>query len=74
MCHKQFRTDLQAKAFIEDWKDSFADVCRRSIRAKLDDGFSPNDMELSIKKMSQAVENNGGDDILDIGKLSIKRP
>ena len=74
MCHKHFRTELQAKAFIEDWKETFADVCRRSIKQKLDDGFRPNDMELSIKKMSRAVEYNGGDDILDIGKLSIKKP
>jgi hypothetical protein len=25
-CHKRFRTRAQAEAFVEDWKESYADV------------------------------------------------
>ena len=47
-CHKWFRTMEQAKAFIEDWKDSFADVWRREVRRALDIGLRPQDMNLSV--------------------------
>lgn len=47
-CYKRFRTEAQAKAFIEDWKESFAEVSRRAIKGKLDQGLRPRDMKLSM--------------------------
>ena len=40
-CHKRFKTRAQAEAFIEDWKESFADVWRREVRRALDRGLRP---------------------------------
>lgn len=37
-CHKRFKTRAQAEAFIEDWKESFADVWRQEVRRALDRG------------------------------------
>ncbi|KAJ6118768.1 SinR repressor/SinI anti-repressor dimerization [Penicillium samsonianum] len=42
-CHKKFRTRAQAEAFIEDWKESHADVWRELIKEVLDQGLRPRD-------------------------------
>ncbi|KAE8395827.1 hypothetical protein BDV23DRAFT_144886 [Aspergillus alliaceus] len=47
-CYKHFRTRAQAEAFIEDWKNAYADVCRREIKAELDRGFRPPNMKLNL--------------------------
>ena len=48
-CHKRFRTEAQAKAFIKDWNESFADVCRRVVKGKLEKGVRPRDITLSVE-------------------------
>lgn len=48
-CHKRFRTRAQAEAFIEDWKEAFADVWRRAIKKGLDQGLRPRDMKLIVE-------------------------
>ena len=48
-CHKRFKTKAQAEVFIDDWKESFADVWRREVKNALDWGFRPRDMKLSIE-------------------------
>jgi hypothetical protein len=44
-CHKSFRTEAQAEAFIRDWEDSVAEVCRMATKQKLDSGWRPKDMK-----------------------------
>ncbi|RJE27008.1 hypothetical protein PHISCL_00709 [Aspergillus sclerotialis] len=48
-CHERFSTEQEAKQFIEDWKDAYADTWRRAIRQALDNGWRPKDMELDIE-------------------------
>ena len=48
-CHKRFRTEAQAEAFIEDWKESYADVWRVEVKKALDRGLRPRDMKLSVQ-------------------------
>lgn len=40
-CHKRFRTMAQAKAFIVDWKESYAEIWCEEIKQALDRGFRP---------------------------------
>jgi hypothetical protein len=69
-CHKRFRTRSQAEAFIEDWKDSFADVWRRKIREALDQGLKPCDMKLSVEGILYGPDKQTEDaDALDKVKL-----
>ncbi len=75
-CYKRFKTRFQAEAFIEDWKDSFADVCRRAIRDGLDIGLRPLDMKLSVKGIlhehdEQAKYTDALDEV-KLDKLSLK--
>lgn len=58
-CHKCFRTNAQAKAFIEDWKISFADVCRKIIKEKLDQGSRPQDIMLDCGKILSLTSADG---------------
>lgn len=75
-CHKHFRTRTQAEAFIEDWKQSVAELYHRAIRDALDQGFRPLDMGLSIKSLLSKHETKaeGADYLadLDLDKLSLK--
>lgn len=75
-CHKRFRTHSQAEAFIEDWKDSFADVWRRKIREELDQGLKPYDMKLSVEGILHGPDEQTEDaDALDevkLDKLSLR--
>jgi hypothetical protein len=48
-CFKRFKTMAQAEAFIEDWKESFADVWRREVKMALDRGLRPRNMKLSVE-------------------------
>jgi hypothetical protein len=47
-CCKCFRTKAQAKTFIEDWKDLYADVVRQAVRKGLDEELRPGDMSLNV--------------------------
>ena len=44
-CHKSFRTKAQAEAFIQDWENSLADVCRMEAKQKLESGSRPGSMK-----------------------------
>ncbi|BCS00025.1 RNase H1/viroplasmin domain-containing protein [Aspergillus luchuensis] len=72
-CHKHFRTHSQAEAFIEDWKNSYADVCRREIKAKLDQGFRPPNMKLRFDILQANAEYDISEDITKMTeKLMVK--
>ena len=75
-CYKRFRTRTQAEAFIEDWKESFADVWRRAIREGLDQGLRPRDMKLSVEGILYGTDEQTEDaDALDevkLDRLSLK--
>jgi viroplasmin and RNaseH domain-containing protein len=72
-CHKHFRTRAQAEAFIEDWKNSYADVCRREIKAKLDQGFRPSNMNLEFDIWRAIFEYDISEDITkETEKLDLK--
>lgn len=68
-CHKRFRTEEQAKAFIEDWKESFAEVCRREIKKELDKGLRPKDMKLSVASILQET-GKGSDEATEETDIS----
>lgn len=59
-CHQRFRTEQQAKAFIDNWKQAVTDVYSREIRKALDAGLVPYDMKFEIEsllcKMDMKVE------------------
>jgi hypothetical protein len=67
----------QAKAFIEDWKRTFADVYHGAIKEALDQDFRPDNMELSVKgilhKSGTKVESMDIVDELEFDKLHIKQ-
>lgn len=50
-CHERFNIELEAKGFIDNWKDAYADIWRRAIRQGLDSGWKPKDMQLDIGKI-----------------------
>ncbi len=56
-CYKRFRTRAQAEAFIEDWKDAFADVWRAAIREALDSGLRPADMKIDVWAVLHSPES-----------------
>ena len=62
-CHKRFKTKVQAEAFIEDWKQSFADVWRREVKNALDGGFRPTYMKLSIEGILHKDNDNIMEDL-----------
>lgn len=47
-CYQRFRTRAQAEAFIEDWKEAYAEVWRRAIRDGLDRGLRPCNMKINL--------------------------
>ncbi|KAJ5471819.1 hypothetical protein N7539_008762 [Penicillium diatomitis] len=47
-CQECFSTKQEAEEFIENWKDAYADVCRRAIRQGLNEGWKARDMSLNI--------------------------
>jgi hypothetical protein len=52
-CHKYFETKAQAKAFLEDWKESSAEIRRRMAREELCEGLRPRDTSLSVEGLLQ---------------------
>lgn len=40
-CHKRFRTMAQAEAFIEEWKETYAEIWCEMIKDALDRGYRP---------------------------------
>ncbi|KAG9235622.1 hypothetical protein BJ875DRAFT_503914 [Amylocarpus encephaloides] len=76
-CHKRFRTRSQAEAFIEDWKESFADVWRRRIREGLDQRLQPYDMKLGVEGILHGPDEQTQDEValdeVKLDKLSLKQ-
>ena len=68
-CHKRFNNELEAKAFIEDWKDGYANTWQRAIRQGLDDGWKPNDLKYDIGKILVKVDVKVGDEETLCSKL-----
>jgi hypothetical protein len=68
--HKRFRTLAQAEAFIEDWKESFANLLWRVIREGLDQGLRPCNMKLSVGILLHGADGQTeGADVSDEVKL-----
>lgn len=44
-CHKYFRTEAQAEAFIEDWELSVKEVCNTAAKRKQVGGLKLKDIE-----------------------------
>jgi viroplasmin and RNaseH domain-containing protein len=57
-CHKHFRTKEQAEAFIEDWKETYAEVLRREVKKALDEGLRPKDMKLDTKVIMRGADQD----------------
>lgn len=56
-CHKRFRTKAQAEAFIEDWKESYAEIWYELIKEALDRGFRPRDIgAFRSREMGSIIE------------------
>jgi len=76
ICHKKFKTRSQAEAFIEDWKDSYAEVWRRAIREGLDRGLRPRDMTVNVESILRQTdtqtEGTDASDGLKLDKLNLK--
>jgi hypothetical protein len=47
-CHKRFRTETQAQAFIKDWNESYVQVFSRELKKGLDRGLQPRNMKLDV--------------------------
>ena len=65
-CHKRFKTKAQAQAFIEDWKESCADMWRSEVKKALDRGLQPKDMKFGRENILR--EPNGDSDIADLAE------
>ncbi|KAJ9607040.1 hypothetical protein H2200_008112 [Cladophialophora chaetospira] len=65
-CHKRFKTEAQAQAFIEDWKESYAEVWRSEVKKALDRGLQPKDMKFGMENILK--EPNEVRDIVDLGE------
>jgi len=50
-CHKRFRTEAQAEAFIEDWKEAYAEVVYRAVKKELSRGMKPRNLELNLEEL-----------------------
>ncbi|QKX62550.1 uncharacterized protein TRUGW13939_09711 [Talaromyces rugulosus] len=70
-CHKAFRTRAQAEAFIEDWKDTYAEIWRREIRKALDQGLRPENLKFQVEKILHSQESSELSDQFSI--LSVKK-
>ncbi len=68
-CFKRFRTRDQAEAFIEDWKQTTADLYRAAIKEALDRGWRPPDLKFSIAGLLQDAKPMAGDVNVAGGKM-----
>jgi len=65
-CHKRFKTKAQEQAFIEDWKESCADVWRSEVKKALDRGLRPKDMKFGTEDILQ--QPNADSDVADLAE------
>ena len=73
-CYQRFGTRAEAEGFIEDWKESFADVWRRAIREGLDQGLRPCDMRLGLEGIlcGTEIKVESSDIGVMLGRLVLK--
>ena len=62
-CHKHFRIEAQAKAFIQDWIEMFACVAKANIKRALLDGHRPFHMQewclqYEVKVNDEDIDHN----------------
>ena len=77
-CHNQFRAMAQAEAFIEDWKETYAEIWREMIKAALyrgyrprtSDAFRPHKMESIINTF--LCESSGSSEVDNITEKTKK--
>lgn len=50
-CHESFSTEHEARQFIEDWREAYADVWRLKIRRGLNEGWKPEDLAVDISNI-----------------------
>lgn len=48
-CHQLFDTELQAREFIEDWNEAFADIWYREIRNGLRKGWKAKSLGFNLE-------------------------
>ncbi|CAI6226428.1 unnamed protein product [Periconia digitata] len=65
-CHKHFRTEAQAEAFIEDWKEAYAEVIYRAVKEGFSKGMKPRDLKLNL--VESLFEEPSDHDIEEIGE------
>ena len=65
-CHKRFKPKAQAQAFIEDWKESYANVRRSEVKKALDRGLQLKDTKFGTEDILQ--EPNSDSDIADLAE------
>jgi hypothetical protein len=58
-CHQRFNTEREAKDFIEDWNDAYADIWRREIRKGLHGGWKAKSLRLNPASALVKMENEG---------------
>ncbi|KAI2788539.1 hypothetical protein POX_e06557 [Penicillium oxalicum] len=75
-CHKRFRTMAQAEAFIEDWKETYAQIWHEIIKNALDRGHRPlNSDAFRPHKMGSIInlflcEGSGCSEVDDITEIT----
>jgi len=56
-CHGRFDTEYEARRFIEEWKDAYADIWRLAIRQGLDEKWRPEDLKVDLEKVLNKVDD-----------------
>lgn len=56
-CYQKFNTEHEAKRFIDEWKDAYADVWRQTIRRGLDEGWKPEDLKVDIGRILDRIDD-----------------
>jgi hypothetical protein len=58
-CHQRFNTELEAREFIEDWNDAYADILRWEVRKGLHGGWKARNLKLNLVSVFLKMENEG---------------
>ena len=76
-CHKVFRTRAQAESFIKDWNEACADIWRREIMKKLDEGYRPLNLDFNtesiLHKPNAPIEEMDIMTEVDLERLNLDR-
>jgi hypothetical protein len=55
-CHQRFDTEWEAREFIKDWNDSFAEIWCWAIKKGLCDGWKPKGLKLDLASILMKTE------------------